>query len=88
MKVNWKLRFSNKVTLTAIVLAAIALIYQVLAIIGVTPQISESQLVQLAGMVINLLAVLGIITDPTTAGVSDSDQALGYDKPKSGQQDT
>jgi len=84
MKVNWKLRFSNKVTLTAIVLAAIALIYQVLAIIGVAPQISESQLVQLAGMVINLLAVLGIITDPTTAGMSDSDQALGYDKPKSG----
>jgi len=84
MKVNWKLRFSNKVTLTAIVLVAIALIYQVLAIIGVAPQISESQLVQLAGMVINLLAVLGIITDPTTAGMSDSDQALGYDKPKSG----
>lgn len=88
MKVNWKLRFSNKVTLTAIVLAVIALIYQVLALIGIAPQISESQLVQLAGMVINLLAVLGIITDPTTAGVSDSDQALGYDEPKSQQKDT
>ena len=30
-----------------------------------------------------VLSILGIVTDPTTAGVSDSEQALTYDKPKS-----
>lgn len=28
------------------------------------------------------LTILGIMTDPTTAGISDSKQALGYDTPK------
>jgi len=85
MKINWKLRFSNKVTLTSIVVAAIALIYQILGMAGVVPGIAESQIVQLAGMIINLLAMMGIITDPTTEGVSDSSQALDYEQPKSAQ---
>jgi len=85
MKINWKLRFSNKVTLTSIVVAAIALIYQILGMAGVVPGIAESQIVQLAGMIINLLAMMGIITDPTTEGVSDSSQALDYEQPKSTQ---
>ena len=29
-------------------------------------------------MAINLLAVLGVIIDPTTEGISDSDRALTY----------
>jgi len=85
MKINWKLRFSNKVTLTSIVVAAIALIYQILGMAGVVPGVAESQIVQLAGMIINLLAMMGIITDPTTEGVSDSSQALDYEQPKSAQ---
>ena len=30
---------------------------------------------------INILAMVGIVTDPTTQGVSDSNRALTYDKP-------
>lgn len=82
MRINWKLRLGNKVTLSAIVVAIIALVYQILCIAGVTPQISQSQAVQAAGMLINLLALLGIVTDPTTQGVADSQQALEYTKPK------
>jgi phi LC3 family holin len=29
-----------------------------------------------------VLAILGIVTDPTTKGISDSEQALTYTKPK------
>ena len=29
-----------------------------------------------------VLAILGIVTDPTTTGVGDSDRAMTYDKPK------
>lgn len=82
--INWKLRLKNKTTLTAIILAAVALVYQVLGMAGVVPSISESAIVEAAGMVINLLCLLGIVTDPTTQGISDSRQALTYDAPKEG----
>lgn len=82
MRINWKLRFQNKTSLTAIILAMIALVYQVLGLWGVTPGISENQIIEVAGMVINLLCLLGIVVDPTTDGVSDSTQALDYSAPK------
>lgn len=82
MRINWKLRFQNKASLTAIILAMIALVYQVLGFCGVTPGISENQIIEVAGMVINLLCLLGIVVDPTTDGVSDSTQALDYSAPK------
>ena len=82
MKINWKVRFQNKVTLTAIVMAVVALVYQVLGIIGVVPAVAESTIVEVAGMVINLLVLLGIVVDPTTEGAGDSRQALTYTEPK------
>ncbi len=82
MNINWKLRFQNKATLTAIVLAFVALVYQVLSLIGIVPSVSESQIVEVVGMVINLLCLLGIVVDPTTSGITDSQQALTYEKPK------
>lgn len=82
MKINWKLRFQNKITLTAIVLAVISLVYQFLGIAGYVPAISQETIIQLAGAVINLLVLLGIVVDPTTSGMEDSDQAMDYDEPR------
>lgn len=84
MKINWKLRLQNKMTLVAIVMAVIGLIYQVMGLVGIVPAISQDAVTQAAGTVINVLALMGIITDPTTAGLSDSQQALGYSEPKKG----
>jgi phi LC3 family holin len=81
MNINWKLRFQNKTTLTAIVLAVIALVYQVLGIFGIVPAVSQDTIVQLAGAVINLFVLLGIVVDPTTHGVADSERAMGYESP-------
>ena len=82
MNINWKLRFQNKTTLTAIILALVALVYQVLGLCGVVPKISQGELTTVIGMVINLLCLLGIVVDPTTDGVSDSARALTYDAPR------
>ena len=82
MKINWKLRFQNKTTLTAIILALVALVYQVLGVFDVVPKISQDELTTVIGMVINLLCLLGIVVDPTTDGVSDSARALTYDEPR------
>lgn len=82
MTINWKLRLKNKVTLTAIVLGVISLIYQVLGMVGVVPTISESEIVQIVSVAIDLLVLMGVLTDPTTAGVNDSAQAMSYAEPR------
>ena len=81
MKINWILRFQNKVTLTAIVLGMVALIYQILGILGVAPAITQNEIIQVVSMVIDLLVLLGVVVDPTTAGVSDSERAMSYIEP-------
>ena len=82
MKINWKLRLQNKATLTALVMALVALVYQVLGVCGVVPRVSQDQVTTIISMVINVLCLLGIVVDPTTAGVGDSTQALSYDTPR------
>lgn len=78
---NLKLRLKNKATLLAIVLAAVAFVYQVLGILGVAIPVSEDAVVQIVGIIINLLVGLGILVDPTTAGVGDSARAMQYHEP-------
>lgn len=72
---NFKLRIKNKATLTALIAAAVAFVYQILGIVGVIPAISQSDLTQLLGIVINLLVGLGVVVDPTTQGIRDGVKA-------------
>ena len=51
--INWKLRWKNKTTLLAITTAVIALVYQVLGLLGIAPGVSESEVTQGVGLVIN-----------------------------------
>lgn len=82
MAINWKLRLQNKATLTSIILAVIAFAYQMLGLFGVVPSISQDTLINLAGLIINMLVGFGIVVDPTTQGVSDSELAMSYSTPK------
>ncbi|WP_312647586.1 phage holin [Aminipila sp.] len=82
MKINWKLRLKNKTTFAALVACIVAFVYQVLGILGVTAPISEDQFTQIAGLVVNLLTAIGVLTDPTTSGTGDSQQAMTYKQPK------
>lgn len=82
MNINWKLRLQNKTTLTTLILAIIAFVYQILGIFGIVPGIDQNTMVNTCGLIINLLVAVGIVVDPTTAGMSDSTKALEYTKPK------
>ena len=82
MKINWKLRLQNKATLTALVMALVALVYQVLGVFGIVPRVSQDQVTTIISMVINILCLLGIVVDPTTAGIGDSVRALSYENPR------
>lgn len=82
MKINFKLRLKNKVTLVALVAVIVPFIYQVLGIFDIAPKISEGDVEQFLGLLINFLAILGVIVDPTTAGMKDTDLAMAYNKPR------
>ncbi|MBN7771856.1 phage holin [Clostridium aminobutyricum] len=81
MNINWKLRVMNKITITALLACVVTFIYQVLSIVGITPAVSENQITDIIGVVLNLLVAIGIVVDPTTKGISDSERALAYKQP-------
>lgn len=81
---NWKLRLQNKATLIALIAAVVSLIYQVLGICGIVPRVSEDTILTVAGTLVNALALLGIVVDPTTKGIADSERALEYERPSEG----
>ena len=47
----------------------------------VVPVVTESLVMNIAGQVLTFLGLIGVIVDPTTAGVGDSERALGYEEP-------
>lgn len=86
MRINWKVRVRNKAFWVALIPALLLLVQQVCAVVGVQLDLGElqAQLVAIVGTVFTLLAIMGIVADPTTAGVGDSEQAMTYTEPKEG----
>ena len=86
MNINWKVRVKNKAFWLALIPALLLLVQQVCAVVGVQLDFGElqAQLVAIVGTVFTLLAIRGSVADPTTAGVGDSEQAMGYTEPKEG----
>ena len=79
---NIVLRLKNKTTLISLIAAVITLIYQVLGLCRIVPKITDEALMNVAGEAVNMLCMLGIVVDPTTKGVKDSEQAMSYTEPK------
>ena len=86
MSINWRVRAKNKAFWVALIPAVLLLIQQACAVVGVQLDFGDlqAQLISLVGTVFTLLAILGIVADPTTAGVGDSEQAMTYTEPKEG----
>lgn len=81
MQINWILRLKNKTTLIALIGVVVSAVYNVLSLLGITPGIAQDSVLDVIGIVVALLAALGIVVDPTTAGVNDSTKAMGYTEP-------
>lgn len=82
--INWRVRLKNKAFWVAFIPALLLLAQVVAAVFGYTLDLGDlgNKLLAVVNAVFSLLAILGVVTDPTTKGVSDSTQALTYDKPK------
>ena len=82
--INWKVRIKNKNFWIALIPALLLLVQVVAAVIGYTLDLGElgNKLLAVVNAVFAVLSILGIVTDPTTQGVADSNLALTYDEPK------
>ena len=81
MKINWKVRLRNKVWLASMASLVISFVYGLLDLIGVVPAVSQIRVLEIVQSVLTFLGVIGVIVDPTTAGLGDSNRALGYRQP-------
>ena len=81
MKINWKVRFKNKVWLGSFFSLIVGFVYSLLALFDVFPAVTQSLVVQLLNQVLTFLGLIGVIVDPTTAGLGDSERAMGYEAP-------
>lgn len=73
--INFKLRLQNKATLVALISAVFLMLQQFG--LHIPSNIQEG-----VNTFVVILVILGIVTDPTTKGFGDSEQALGYHEPK------
>lgn len=84
MQINWLVRIKNKAFWVAIIPALLLLVQTVAATFGLTLDLGEigDKLLAVVNAVFSVLAILGVVVDPTTNGVSDSTQAMTYEEPK------
>lgn len=84
MKINWKVRLKNHMFWLTVIPAVITFIYTVLGAFDVVPALSQDVVVNIVTAIITALTTIGVLIDPTTKGVGDSERALGYDRPSDG----
>ena len=81
MKINWTVRLKNKVWLATMISFLISTVYQWLGYFDIAPVVTQDAVLQLASAVLQVLSLLGLIVDPTTAGMADSERAMKYEEP-------
>ncbi len=80
--INWKVRFKNPVFWMTVIPAITSCGYTVLGTFDVVPALTESMLLNIVTAVVTALTTLGVLVDPTTAGVCDSCLAKTYTEPR------
>lgn len=84
--INWQVRIKNKNFWLTFIPAVLLLIQVVATVFGFTLDLGDlgNRLLDVVNAAFSVLVILGIVNDPTTEGVSDSEQALTYTEPKKG----
>ena len=80
-KINWKVRFKNKVWLASFLSLIIGFIFSLLRLFDIYPNVTENEVVIVVDNILTFLGLFGVLIDPTTEGLYDSERALGYDEP-------
>lgn len=81
MRINWKVRFKNKIWLTSFLSLLIGFIFSMLQLFDIYPTLTENQILNIVNQVLTFLGLIGVLVDPTTSGLGDSDRAMKYEEP-------
>lgn len=76
MRINWSLRFRNKVWLTTLLAVVCTFVFNLLDLLGIQTNVEQEQVIQLGAALLSLLSALGVVIDPTTPGVNDSEMVI------------
>ncbi len=81
--INWKIRLMNKQFWLSLIPALALTVQAIAAVFGWEIDLTTAvgKLLTVINTVFALLVVLGIVVDPTTEGIGDSERALRYTKP-------
>lgn len=81
--INWTVRIKNKTFWLSLIPAVLLLIQVVAAVFGFQLDLGDlgNRLLDVVNALFAVLAIMGIVTDPTTAGVGDSANAMAYIAP-------
>lgn len=82
--INWQVRIKSKQFWLALIPAVLLLVQVVAAVFGFELDLGDigNRLLDVVNALFAVLAILGIVVDPTTAGVGDSAQAMTYTEPR------
>ena len=82
--INWQVRIKNKNFWLALIPAVLLLIQAVAKVAGITLDLGVlgKDLLAVVNALFVVLSILGIVADPTTEGLADSEQAMTYTAPK------
>lgn len=80
--INLSVRFKNPTWVLSFATSVISFVYVILGMFEVVPPISQDMIIQVISAVVVFLTGIGVMIDPTTKGVKDSEQALSYTEPK------
>ena len=81
--INWMVRVKNKQFWMCLIPALALVVQAVAAVFGWELDFGKltGKILAVVDAVFALLVILGIVVDPTTAGIGDSKRALGYEEP-------
>ena len=82
-RINWKVRIKNKMFWLALIPAVLLLVQTVCIVFGIELDFGDLQdkLLTVINALFAVLVILGIVVDPTTEGVRDSQRAMTYEEP-------
>ena len=81
MKINWKVRFKNKIWLGSFLSLIVSFVYSMMGLFEVFPSVTRNSVLEIMNQILTFLGLIGVLVDPTTAGLSDSERAMGYTEP-------
>ncbi len=79
--INWKVRFKNKTWLSMFLSLIVGFVFNMLKLFDVVPAVTENLVMNIVSQVLTFLGLIGVLVDPTTAGINDSVRAMSYSEP-------